>query len=175
MSAINRAPANTNLLQPSKFILAFNRLPTVQYFCQEANLPGASVGSAQFNTPLLDVPVVGNKLSYNEFTVKFMIDEQIVSWNELYKWMLAIASPKSLEDRSQYNALQNQNTKYPSLYSDANLTIMSALNNPLVRVNFHRMFPVSLTDIDFDTQQSSDTILTATATFRYEYFEITPA
>jgi len=175
MSALTRTPANTNLLQPSKFILAFNRLPTIQYFCQEANLPGASVGFAEFNTPLIDVPVVGNKLNYNEFTVKFMIDEQVASWNELYKWMLAIASPKSLEDRAQYNALQNQNTKYPSLYSDANLTIMSALNNPLVKVNFHRMFPVSLTDIDFDTQQSSDTILTATATFRYEFFEITPA
>jgi len=175
MSALNRTPVNTNLLQPSKFILAFNRLPTVQYFCQEANLPGASLGFAEFNTPLVDVPVVGNKLNYNEFTVRFMIDEQIASWNELYKWMLAIASPKNLEDRAYYNQLQNQNTAKPSLYSDANLTVMSALNNPLVRVNFFRMFPVQLTDIDFDTQQSSDTILTATATFRYEYFEIVPA
>lgn len=175
MSALTRTPANTNLLQPSKFILAFNRLPTVQYFCQEANLPGASVGNAEFNTPLIDVPVVGNKLSYNEFTVRFMIDEEIESWNQLYKWMLAIASPKNLEDRATYNQLQNQNTSKPSLYSDANLTIMSALNNPLIRVNFHRMFPVSLTDINFDTQQSADTIITATATFRYEYFDITPA
>lgn len=175
MSALSRTPVSTDLLQPSKFILAFNRLPTVQYFCQEANLPGASLGFAEFNTPLVDVPIVGNKLNYNEFTVKFMIDEQINSWNELYKWMLAIASPKGLEERSYYNSLQNANTTYPSLYSDANMTIMSALNNPLIRINFHRMFPVQLTDIDFDTQQSSDTILTASATFRYEYFEITPA
>lgn len=175
MSAINRTPVSTDLLQPSKFILVFNRLPTVQYFCQEANLPGASLGFAEFNTPLVDVPIVGNKLNYNEFTVKFMIDEHITSWNELYKWMLAIASPKNLEDRAYYNALQNQNTAKPSLYCDANLTIMSALNNPVVKVNFHRMFPVQLTDINFDTQQSADTILTASATFRYEYFEITPA
>jgi len=175
MSALNRTPQSTDLLQPSKFILAFNRLPTVQYFCQEANLPGASLGFAEFNTPLLDVPVVGNKLNYSEFNVKFLIDEQIGSWNELYKWMLAIASPKSLEDRSKYSASQSKNTTKPSYYSDATLTIMSALNNPLVRVNFHRMFPVQISDIDFDTQQSSDTILTATATFRYEFFEITPA
>jgi len=175
MSALNRTPDSIDLLQPSKFILTFNRLPAVQYFCQEANVPGVSVGNAEFNTPLVDVPIVGNKLSYNEFTVRFMIDEKINSWNQLYNWMLAIASPKNLEDRATYNQLQNQNTVKPSLYSDANLTIMSALNNPLIRVNFQRMFPVSLTDINFDTQQSADTILTATATFRYLYFEITPA
>lgn len=175
MSALTRTPANTNLLQPSKFILAFNRLPTVQYFCQEANLPGVTVGSVEYNTPLLDIHVVGNKLSYSEFTIKFMVDEKIASWNELYKWMLAIASPKSLADRAKYKELLNQYTNEPSLYSDATLTVMSALNNPLVRINFVRMFPISVSDINFDVQQSSDTVITASATFRYEYFEIIPA
>ena len=35
------------------------------------------------------------------------------------------------------------------------------------------MFPVSLSDVQFDTTQSADTIITADAVFRYEYFEIT--
>jgi len=172
MSALNRTPENTNLLQPSKFILAFNRLPTVKYFCQEANLPGVSVDAIEFNTPLSDVHVAGNKLSYSEFSITFMVDEEIAAWNELYKWLLAIASPKSIADRDKYKTLINENTSYPSLYSDATLTIMSALNNPLVRVNFVKMFPLTISDIRFDTQQSADTTITATATFRYEYFEI---
>jgi hypothetical protein len=37
------------------------------------------------------------------------------------------------------------------------------------------MFPLSLSDIKFDTQLSADTIVTATASFQYEYFDITPA
>jgi hypothetical protein len=172
MTALNRTPSNTNFLQPSKFILAFNRLPTVQYFCQEANLPGVGVTSTDFNTPLLNVPVAGSKLSYNDFSVSFLVDEQAQSWNELYKWLLSIASPKSLADRKLNNDLQNSNTPTSSYYSDSNLTIMSALNNPLITINFHRMFPISLSDIQFDTKLSSDVILTATATFRYEYFEI---
>ena len=83
-----------------------------------------------------------------------------------------MGSPKSLEDRVNYNTIQNSNTSKVSYYSDANLTVMTALNNPAVRINFHRMFPVSLSDIQFDTKLSADNILTATATFRYEYFEI---
>jgi hypothetical protein len=175
MTALTRTPLNTNLLQSSKFILAFNRLPTVQYFCQEANLPGVSLGSTEFNTPLVNVPVAGNKLEYSEFKVTFLVDEQLQSWYELYKWMLAIASPKSFTERSTLNQLQNQFTSKTSYYSDASLTIMSALNNPLIRINYQRMFPIELSDIDFDTQKSADNIITATATFRYEYFDITPA
>ena len=175
MTALTRTPGNTNPLQSSKFILAFERLPTGQYFCQEANLPGVSLGSATFPTPLRDVPIAGNKLSYNEFDVTFIVDEQLQSWNELYKWLLAIGSPKSMDERNRLNRLQNEYTTGDSYYSDATLTIMSALNNPLLRVNYHRMFPLSISDIKFDTQLSADTIVTATATFQYEYFEITPA
>jgi len=175
MTALSRTPSNTNLLQSSKFILAFNRLPTVQYFCQEANLPGVSLGATEFPTPLRNVPVAGSKLEYNEFKVTFLVDEQLQSWYELYKWMLAIGGPTSIADRNKLNQLQNGNSTVVSYYSDANLTVMSALNNPLLRVNYQRMFPISLSDIDFDTQQSADKIMTATATFQYEYFSITPA
>jgi hypothetical protein len=173
MTALSRTPSNTNFLQPSKFILAFNRLPTIQYFCQEANLPGVSIGTTEFATPLVNVPIAGTKIDYQEFDITFLIDEQAQSWNELYKWLLSIASPKSTVDRYNNNALQNTFTSTNSYYSDSNLTIMSALNNPLISINFHRMFPVSLSSIQFDTKLSADTILTATATFRYEYFEIT--
>ena len=172
MSALNRTPQNTNFLQPSKFILSFGRLPTVQYFCQNANLPGVSVGSTPYATPLIDVPIPGSKLSYGEFSIKFIIDEEIQSWNELYKWFLAIASPTSLADRAHYNNLQNSNVAKPSIFSEATLTIMTALNNPGIRINFHRLFPISLSDINFDTTLSADTIITADASFRYEYFDI---
>ena len=175
MTALTRTPVNTNPLQSSKFILAFERLPTVQYFCQQANLPGVSLGFATFPTPLRDVPVAGNKLSYSEFDVTFIVDEQLQSWNELYKWLLAMGSPKSINERTRLNQLQNDYTTGNSYYSDATLTIMSALNNPLLRVNYHRMFPLSISDIKFDTQLSADTIITATASFQYEYFDITPA
>jgi len=175
MSALDRTPSNTNFLQPTKFILAFNRLPTVQYFCQMANLPGVSLGVAELSTPLLEVPIAGTKISYNEFDVTFIVDENLQSWNELYKWLLAIGSPKGTEDRVLQNALQNRNTTTKSYYSDATLTILTNLNNPNVKINFQRMFPVSLSDIKFDTELSADTILTATASFRYEYFDITSA
>ena len=175
MSALSRTPENTNPLQSSKFILAFERLPTVQYFCQEANLPGVTLNTLEFTTPLHDVPIAGNKLSYNEFDVTFIVDEKLQSWNELYKWLSAIGSSKSISERNRLNQLQNQYTSKVSYYSDATLTVMSALNNPLLKINYIRMFPISLSDVKFDTQLDADTIITATASFQYAYFDITSA
>ena len=175
MTALNRNPQNTNFLQPTKYLLTFGRIPTIQYFCQTANIPGVSMGSIVVNTPTIDIKVAGNKLTYEEFEIEFTVDESIQSWTELYKWLLAFASPKGLSSRAEQMSLQNQSTKYLDNYSEATLTVMSSLNNPLFRINYHKVFPVSVSGIQFDVKLSADTIVTAKATFAYEYFDITPA
>jgi len=170
MSVLTRIPTNTNYLQPTKFLLSIDRIPNTQYFCQTANIPGVSLGQATVNTPRLDFQVAGTKLTYNEFNVRFNIDENIQGWRDIYTWFLAIASP---EGTQQSNSLTELTSKRNVLknYCDGTLTILSALNNSLINVRFINMFPVSLSDINFDTSSSAETILTATVTFRYEYFK----
>jgi hypothetical protein len=175
MNALTRTPLNTNNLQASKYLLMFDRIPTIQYFCQTANIPGVSVGTSTVSAPTLDFKVAGNKLTYEQFEIEFIVDESIQSWHELYKWLLAFGSPKSLHSRANETSLQTGALSYIGNYSEATLTVMSALNNPLYRINYHKIFPVSVSGIQFDTKESADTIITATATFAYEYFEITTA
>lgn len=176
MTVLTRTPENSNFLQPTKFLVTFDRIPTVQYFCQEANIPGVQMPSAELQSPFHNYTVAGLNIKYNTFTMKFVIDESVKTWQELYQWFLAISSPVSFEERNKYQALQNQNknSSFPS-YSDGVLTVLSNLNNPVIRVHFVNMFPISLSDIDFDTKSSADDIITATASFEYEYFEFLPA
>jgi hypothetical protein len=172
MTALGRTPQNTNLLQPTKYVLVFDRISTTQYFCQSLNIPGISLGEATINTPLKDIYSPGTKLSYNEFNINFIVDEQLESWKQLYNWFQSIASPQGFDERNRLTEIQNQytpNTKFKN-FSDSTLSILSALNNPIMRVNFINMFPLSLSDINFDTAQSADDIITASASFRYEYF-----
>lgn len=175
MTAINRTPQNTNLLQPTKFLLSFDRIGSVQYFCQSANIPGMSVGEVPINTPMLDIQAPGNKMVYNKFTVKFIVDEKMDSWQNIHSWFRSIASPESFNERNTLTERQNiYKSNRLKNYSDATLTVMSALNNPIIRVQFINMFPVSLSDIDFDTTLSADTIITADATFAFDYFNFLP-
>jgi hypothetical protein len=136
------------------------------------NLPGGSLGQATFNTPTLDMYVAGTKTTYNPLTITFTIDEQIQSWKELHNWIISIASP-DMEERVRLSELQSKR-KTQKNYSDGTLTILSALNNPIANVRFINLFPISLSDIQFDTQSSADNIITATASFHYQQFDFAP-
>lgn len=172
MTVLTRTPENTNYLQPTKYLLTFDRINSTQYFCQTVNIPGLTMPKATLQSPLHNYHIAGLNLDYNELAIEFTIDEDVQSWRNIYNWFLAISSPHSFDERNKYQNIQNRNN-FGDLksYSDATLTILSNLNNPLLKVKFIDAFPTSLSDISFDTKNSADTILTATATFAFEYYE----
>jgi hypothetical protein len=165
MTVLNRNPVNTNALQPTKFLLTFSRIPDVQYFCQQVNVPGVVLGEVVRETPFLDMYSPGTKLKYEPFDIDFIIDEELASWKNLYNWFISIADPDGFEKRDGYVELQQQKH-----LSDAVLTILSALNNPVLRIQFRNIFPLSMSDLEFNTQLSADTIMTCKSSFRYESY-----
>jgi hypothetical protein len=166
MTVTNRNPQNTNFLQPTKFLLTFDRVGAMQYFCQMVNLPGISLDDATRTTPFVNLYSPGTKLTYNPLNVTFIVDEDLVTWQNIQSWLNKIANPEGFEGR---------NVKPTDNVSDATLTILTNLNNSNLRVYYHNVFPTGLSDIDFDTKQSADDIITASATFRYDYYEILTA
>ena len=82
---------------------------------------------------------------------------------------------------SEINRLNTTETKGPiklqknKHFSDATLTILSSLNNPLLRINFTNVFPYTVSDINFDTKLSADSIITCSASFRYQSYMYLPA
>ena len=175
MTSLTRIPQNTNYLQASKYILTFDRIGSVQYFCQSVNLPGVNLGQAPLFTPTLDIFAPGNKIMYNQLNVDFAVDEKLETWQNIYSWMRSIASPESFQERKRLAALQNQYKQTPeSSYSDATLTVLNNLNNPTVRVQFINAFPVMLADIVFDTKMSADDIMYSTVTLQYDYYNFIP-
>ena len=131
----------------------------------------ATETNATFGIMLNDVPGTNDT-----FNITFMLDEKMQSWIDLHNWFRAIASPVSTAERNLLNNIQNAQTatKLPA-YSDATLTILSNLNNPLLRLNMINMFPISLSDVQFSTQNSADDIMTADASFIFMYHEIVTA
>ena len=109
------------------------------------------------------------------------MNEDLSAWQDIYDWFRSFASPDGTSERNLKSQLQNEysqnsnpNTNAKLYYSDATLTILSALNNPILRVEFVNMFPVSLSDLQLDTKQSADDIITADAIFNYDQFKIVP-
>ena len=83
-------------------------------------------------------------------------------------------SPESFDERNRLSNLQSNRNNLKS-YSDATLTLLSNLNNPIMRINFVNMFPITLSDIMLDTKNSADDVITSDASFMFEYFNIESA
>lgn len=167
MTVLNRNPQSVNFLQPTKFLVNFERIPAVTYQCQQVNLPGATLGIVTRETPFLDLYSPGTKLVYNPLSLTFFIDENLESWKNMLSWFYSIADPNGFEKRDGAQELQ-QNKHL----SDATLTILTNLNNPAIRIKFANVFPTDISDLQFDVQQSADTTMTATVTFRYDFYTV---
>ena len=153
-------PENTNFLQPTKYVLTFPEVPDMIYFCQKANIPGVSLGQALQETPNLDIFHSGTKISYSTFDITFLVNENLTAWTTLYKWMKYLCS------------VETTYTKRKESKKQAVLTIMSNQNNPKLRIKMLNLFPISLSDLEFDTTLSAEEHVSATASFRYDLFEI---
>ena len=153
-------PENTNLLQPTKYILTFPEVPDMIYFCQKANIPGISLGQALQETPNLDLFHSGTKLSYNTFDISFLVNEDLSAWTTIYNWMKDLSSVEASYAKRKEGRKQ------------AVLTVMSNQNNPKLRVKLMNLFPLSLSDLEFDTTLSAEEHITATVSFRYDWFEL---
>jgi hypothetical protein len=173
--SISINPSNTNLMQASKFLLSFTRLPYVTYFCTKCNLPGLSAGQAVQQNPFIDAPVPGDKMVYDPLEIEFLIDEPLWSWTTISDWIKGYTFP---EDFDQYKnlSLQQQlilrNQTTTPQYSDAMLTVLTNKNNPVVVAQFKDVFPISLSSINFDTSISAQTVITAKASFKFTNFDI---
>ena len=159
MTALNRNPEKTNLLQPTKYVLTFSKLGAAQYFCQQVNLPGVTLGEVVIPTPFLDMYSPGTKLTYNPLDVTFLVDEELEGWKQMYNWFTEIADPDGFEPGKE------------SHLSDAMLTVLNAHNNPVLRINFKNCFPLTMSDLAFDTTSSAEQHISCSTTFRYESYK----
>lgn len=166
-------PQNTNFLQSTRFVLSFPRINNTQYFCQEVNLPGISMNEIVHPTPFVDLPIPGDKLIYEPLNVTFIVDEELQAWIEIHNWLRGMTFPTNFDEYKNLNNLSSVSyySEKPQ-YSDGILNILSALNNLKTTVHFKDIFPVSLSAIQFNSGDTDTPTLTATATFKYAWYDI---
>ena len=190
-NALSRQPTKLDLASPTQFKFQILKLPKVEYFCTAVTLPGLSLNTVQQPTPLADIPLPGEKLSFGDLEMTFMVDENLENYQEISGWLFGLGFPKSrtqfanlveaAKDRFPTNGKDSQTTdagkvKYGAqpigpVFSDATLNILSSKNRANIEVRFNNVFPVSLSGLQF-TQQATDVdYLSATVTFQYKLYE----
>ena len=188
-SPLNRQPTKLDYTSPTQFRFLINQLPKVQYFTVSANVPGITLGDATYATPLKDIPLPGEKLTYDDLNITFIVDENLENYIEIHNWLASLGFPKN---REQFKTHRSATSNLPKatvgtsgdigdvkpitsdspMFSDSVLTVLSNKNNPVVECRFEDCFPTSLSSLDYSQDKTDFEDLTAEVTFKYKIYEI---
>ena len=167
---------NRNFLSPVGFKFSLTRTPKVAFFGNSANVPGLTLGVAEQPTYLKDIPVPGDKIEFQDFTLRFIVDENLENYMEIQKWIRGLGFPESLkeiydlQDSKRYTDANRE--KIMDIYSDGTLFILNSNNNINFQVKFKDMFPYQLTDLSFDATDVDIEYFTAEVSFKYTIYDI---
>lgn len=169
---------NRNFLQPSQFLFTLARTPKVTFFSNTSNIPAMNLGIAEFETPLKMIPQPGDKITFEDFNLRFLVDENLENYLEIYKWIKGLGYPEDLQQiyDLQREDSRNLNPRIPgqmNIYSDGTLQVLNSNQRPNFLVKFYDMFPYGLTTLLFDATLTDSSPFSAEVKFKYTYFEIT--
>ena len=173
-----RQPENLNYLRPNGFRFGIHSLPKVSYFCNRVSIPEISLGTAVVPNSWRDLPLPGEKLSYGQLTIGFLLQEDMANYMELYNWLMGLGFPK---DRSQHDRLRKGQPQTPpevnnkaskGEVSDATLLILDSNNQAVASIMFIELFPVALSTLPFDATSQDVQYIQCSATFQYNRFEV---
>jgi hypothetical protein len=176
-NAFSNQIQNRNFLSPVGFKFTINRSPKVAFFSNSANIPGINLGIVVQPTYLKDIDTPGDKISFNDFTLRFLVDENLENYMEIQNWIRGLGFPESLDEiyalQREQRYVDTSGSKLMNIYSDGTLQVLTSNSNPNFKIKFKDLWPYSLSDLNFDATDTDVQYLTAEVTFKYTIYNIT--
>ena len=187
---IDRTPSKFDYASPIQFRFKMTKLPNVEFFVQSANIPGITLGETSIETPLKDIPIPGDKVTYSSLDVSFLVDENLNNYKEIHDWITGLGFP---QDHKQFSTLLGTSAdRFPGttssttatgssikqpldeggIYSDATLTVLNNKNIAKTEIRFQNVYPTTLGGLSYSITASDVDYLTVNASFSYMYYDI---
>ena len=169
-------PENRNFLSPTGFKFTLKRSPKVAFFCNEANIPELNLGIAVQSSYLKDIDLPGDKISFGDLNLRFLVDENLENYMEIQNWIRGLGYPEKLSqfaDLEKDGLIQGNYAKdMQNIYSDGTLQVLTSSSLPNFQVFFRDLFPYSLGTLSFDATQTDIQYFTADVSFKYTIYDI---
>ena len=171
-NALANQLTNRNFLAPAAFLFNITKIPKVSFFCTSASIPDISFETTTQPSYLKDIDVPGEKLTYADLTVRFLVDEDLKNYMAIHNWMTGIGYPESLQDFRTEVTKDDNSRDLNQQFSDGALQILNSNFRTNAIVRFKDLFPVSLSSLEFDTSVTDIQYFTAESTFKYLVYNI---
>lgn len=145
-------------LQPANFTVIFDKIPNVEFHLRQVPIPNISLQSAElgFNDVVLKVP--SELLTYDPFSILFVVDEKLGNWLEIFNWM---------------NEFRNKNLDFEEMMTDATILLKDGDLKVIKEFRYESCFPITLSEITLSYNDETPEYL-CSSVFQYDkFYEVT--
>jgi len=171
-TAFDKQINNRNFLSPIGFRFTLSKEPKVAFFSNSARIPDITLGTAIQPNYLKDIDVPGDKLTYGDFNLKFLVDENLVNYMAIHNWLTGLGYPESTDQFKSLTRNSEGNRELLEQFSDGSLHIMNSNYRDVAVVKFEDLFPVSLSSLEFEASDIDVNYFTAEVSFKYTIYSI---
>ena len=172
MTAFPEQIGNRNFLSPVGFKFTLSKNPKIPFFCNTARIPEINLGTAIQPSYLKDVDVPGDKLTYGDFSLTFLVDENMQNYMAVHNWMTGLGFPETTQQFKDLTTDEDGVRNLNRQFSDGSLHILNSNFRDVAIVKFKDLFPISLTSLDFEASDTNISYFTAEVTFKYTMYDI---
>ena len=166
---------NRNFLSPIGFQFSLNKTPKATFFSNSARIPDISLGTAIQPVYLKDIDVPGEKLTYGDLNIRFLVDENMQNYMAIHNWLTGLGYPESTSEFKDATTDAEGLRDREEVFSDGSLSILNSNFRQVAVVKFKDLFPVFLTSLEFEATDTDVNYFTAEVTFKYTIYEIVGA
>ena len=171
-SAFGKQIQNRNFLSGVAFKFNLAKFPKVDFFSNSAIIPLLNLELAQQSSYLKNIDVPGERLTYGDFTLRFLVDENMENYKSVYDWLTGLGFPETTKEFADIIKDSDGQTDPKEAFCDGTLRILNSNYREVAKVKFSDLFPVSLTSLDFDATNTDVQFFTAEATFKYTLYKL---
>ena len=167
--------ANRNFLAPVGFKFTLAKEPKVDFFSNSCRIPEISLGTALQPSYLKDIDVPGDKLSYGDFSFRFLVDENLENYMKIHNWLTGLGYPETTQQYKDLTTDLSGIRDPKEAFSDGALHILNSNYRDIAIVKFNDLFPVFLTPLEFEATDTDINYFTAEVTFKYTIYNVVSA
>jgi hypothetical protein len=171
-TAFDKQINNRNFLSPVGFRFTLAKEPKVAFFSNSVRIPEITLGTTIQPSYLKDVDVPGDKLTYGDFSLRFLVDENLVNYMAIHNWITGLGYPESTDQFKSLTTNSEGETDLLEQFSDGSLHILNSNYRTVATVKFRDLFPISLSSLDFEATDTDVNYFTAEVTFKYTIYDI---
>ena len=135
--------------------------------------PEITLGNTVQPSYLKDIDIPGEKLTYGDFSLRFLVDENLENYMKIHNWLTGLGFPETTQ---QFKTLTTDEISgegaLDQQFSDASLHILNSNFRDVAIVKFRDLFPVALSSLEFDASDTDINYFTADVTFKYTIYDI---